>query len=47
MASPNAQRLSLIRYIFYSTRNTIDLRPITIDLIPITKQVINLQIVIT
>jgi hypothetical protein len=47
MASSNAQRLSLIRYIFYSTRNTIDLRPITIDLVPLIKHVINFQIVIT
>ena len=47
MASPDVKGLSLIKYIFYSTRNTIDLRPITIDLIPLTKQVINLQIVIT
>ena len=47
MASPNAQRLSLIKHAFYSTRNTIDLRPITIDLIPLTKHVINFQIFIT
>ena len=47
MASPNAQRLSLIKYAFYSTRNTIDLRPITIDLRSLPKHVINLQLVIT
>ena len=47
MASPTAQRLSLIQYIFYSIRNTIDLRSITIDLTPLTKHEINFQIVIT
>ena len=47
MASPNAQRLSLIKYAFYSTRNTIDLRLITIDSRSLPKHVINFQIVIT
>ncbi len=47
MASPNVQRLSLIKYIFYSTRNTIDLSPITIDLTPLLEHVINLKLVIT